>query len=165
MCVCVCVFVCVCVVRSTALSFPMNLGDFIFLLFSISHALDMLLSVSAQGVLKLLTLDSSTSTQFLHFGYAFNINAFARGSNSSSLNKHIISSISPSFLHLGWGLTFIMTSCFWNIMACVYLRYLLCSFLTASSVPSPTLHPPLLQRTFCLICDKKISPAMLFPLS
>ena len=133
-----CVCVCVCVVRSTGLSFPMNLGDFIFLLLSISHALDMLWSISAQGTLKSLTLDSSSFTQFLHFGYAFNINVIVRDSNSSSLNKHIINSISPAFLHLGWGLTFTTTSCFWNIMAPVYLRYLLCSVLTASLVLSPS---------------------------
>lgn len=55
-----------CDVRSITLSFPMNLGDFIFLLLSISHALDMLLSLLAQGTLKSLTLDSSSFTQFLH---------------------------------------------------------------------------------------------------
>ena len=117
----------VCLLRSTALSFLMNLGDFIFLLLSIPHALDMLLSVLAKGALKSLTLDPSSFTQFLHFGYVFNVNAIARNSNNSSLT--IINSIYSSFLHLVWGLTFVMTSCFWNIMAPVYLRYLLCSFL------------------------------------
>ena len=136
----------VCLLRSTALSFLMNLGDFIFLLLSIPHALDMLLSVLAKGALKSLTLDPSSFTQFLHFGYVFNVNAIARNSNNSSLT--IINSIYSSFLHLVWGLTFVMTSCFWNIMAPVYLRYLLCRFLTASLVPSPTPHPPLLLRTF-----------------
>lgn len=58
---CVCIFVCymfavcmcvvwyvvcvlyMCGVRSVDLSFPMNLGDFIFLLLRIPHSLDMLL--------------------------------------------------------------------------------------------------------------------------
>lgn len=54
---CVCVCLCVCVRtrarvdRSIALSFPMNFGDFVFLLLSISHTLDMLLSASPRRLL------------------------------------------------------------------------------------------------------------------
>jgi hypothetical protein len=59
-------------VRPVALSFPMNLGDFIFLLLIISHALDMLLSVWAQGALKSLILNSFSFGKYLHFDYVFN---------------------------------------------------------------------------------------------
>jgi hypothetical protein len=50
----------------------MNLGDFIFLLLIISHALDMLLSVWAQGALKSLILNSFSFGKYLHFDYVFN---------------------------------------------------------------------------------------------
>lgn len=65
--------------------------------------------------------------------------AIVRDSNSSSLNKHTINSISPSYLCLGWSLIFIMISCFWNTMVHVSFRYLLCcSFHSAPSAwPSP----------------------------